>query len=44
MSRAVVALAMSTGIAVREWAPELADDPRVLETAFALTLEKPNDG
>jgi hypothetical protein len=31
---------MSTGVAVREWAPALAEDPRVLDTALDILAEQ----
>ena len=34
-----MALAMQSGIPVREWCAPMADDPRVLDTAFELTVE-----
>lgn len=42
MTRAVVALAMRTGIPVREWMAE--DDPRVLDTALDLAMRADRDG
>jgi hypothetical protein len=31
---------MTSGIPVREWAPDMAEDPRVLDTAIDLLAEQ----